>query len=77
MREASDRIVEVLDQLRRADTRPLIVFVALMDAIVRLGKFLTPEATTPALLRGAAKLALAMARDEERDPTPTQERILQ
>lgn len=75
VRVASDRITHVLDQLRQEKHPPSMLYIALVDATVRLGGFHTPWIPKAALLRGLARLALAMARDEERAPTPNQESL--
>lgn len=75
VREASDRIIHVIDQEKQAGATPMILCIALIDAAVRMGRFCAPTATTPSLLRDFAEIVLEMARDEE--ATDTNQEILQ
>jgi len=66
---ASRRITRTLDDLRRDGFEPGNLYIALVDATVQLGRYYSPELSNYTLLKGLARLVLAMARDEK-----TQER---
>jgi len=65
VREASNRIVDVLSQLSKGGFTPDELHLALIDAGVRMARFYSPKELTTTLLRGISSLAMAMAKDEE------------
>ena len=68
VRAASNRIVGVLDQLRKDRYfGPDVLHLALVDAGVRLGRFYLPKLKTVELLRSISSLVLEMVKDEENE----------
>jgi hypothetical protein len=64
---ASKRISRVLDELRKEGMRPEILNLAMIDTVVRMGRFYSPRASTVTILRRFASLANSMARDEKNE----------
>lgn len=65
VRVASNRIVDVIDQLKREGFDPIVLETALIDACIRLGRFYMPNLLTGTLCRRLSKIASDMAEDEE------------
>lgn len=62
---ASNRIVKVIDDLRKEGVSANSLYIAFMDAGVRMGRFYAPKMPTHTILRNLARLALGMAKDEK------------
>ena len=64
---ASNRIVDVLDRLRKEGFGPDVLHITLVDAGVRLGRFCAPKLKTVELLRSISSLVREMVKDEENE----------
>lgn len=65
VQKASARIVKAIDELRKEGLDANTLYIAFIDAGVRMGRFYAPKMPTHTILRNLARLALGMAKDEK------------